>query len=269
MNIVQSMVQRHQVLSFLVLTFFLSALAFALMWLFPKWQSPQNLEALPIWLLAVWSPTVSALIVWAMLGKLWQKLKVLFTVPELSPWFLVLLVPLVILITLLVFHPAPDPDKPELSLAMILFILIFNLALGPLGEEAGWRGFLLADFIPRMGWMGAALVVALIWTLWHIPLWFIESPQAEISLLVFTGHVFCYSILMTVLYKESNGSLIPVILFHLLVNVITAYISLLSAYSIAEIYRLSLPYYIGATLIIAGLYELLHVKTCHQIIQSD
>jgi len=110
--------------------------------------------------------------------------------------------------------------------------------------------------------MGASLIIATVWTLWHAPLWSINSPQSEISFLIFSGHVFCYSILMSILFIESKGSLIPVIIFHFFVNISSGYVSLLGSHSISDFYRLSLPYYVGITAVIIGLYEFTRKKVC-------
>ena len=43
---------------------------------------------------------------------------------------------------------------------------------GPLGEEAGWRGFLLPRLLKRFDPLLASVYLALIWGIWHLPLHF-------------------------------------------------------------------------------------------------
>jgi len=57
--------------------------------------------------------------------------------------------------------------KVALPLSMVLGPLI-NLVFG-LGEEVGWRGFLLPRLLP-MGKATAYLVLGMIWGVWHAPL---------------------------------------------------------------------------------------------------
>ena len=38
-----------------------------------KWQTPENVEALPVWIVAVWSPTISALIIWGIQKNIFTK----------------------------------------------------------------------------------------------------------------------------------------------------------------------------------------------------
>lgn len=254
----------HPIATFLGLTFILSFLAFCAMWLNPKFQTPENMNALPIWLIAVWSPTLSAGIIWLAKGELFNHLSRLLSLPSPSIWQLLLLIPIVTLLCVNLFHPSANELTPSnINTKTIVLLLLINLVLGPLGEEAGWRGFLFPIIQEKTGWMGAALIIGAVWSLWHLPLWSINSPQAEISMLVFIGHVFSYSILMSILFMTSKGSIISVILFHLLVNVVSGYASLINSHSISEFYRISLYYYASFALIAAGLYELFTNKTCN------
>jgi len=106
-------------------------------------------------------------------------------------------------------------------------LLGLNLFLGPLGEEMGWRGFLQPNLESRIGWLYATLVVSAIWALWHLPLWFIASPQSEISFLVFCIHVLAYGFLIASAQTLAPHSLVPAVLLHLLFNV-SASVALLS-----------------------------------------
>lgn len=249
--------------SFFLLTFGLSLIAFGLMVFNAKWQTPENLEALPVWVVAVWSPTVSALIIWASQGKMLSNLRTSISIPEPSIWLILVFTPLAVMGLTLALHPPQEPvDLSKVPFSMIAVLLLLNLILGPLGEEAGWRGFLFPHLQERVGWMGAALLIGCIWTLWHAPLWAIASPQSEINFFIFTGHVFCYSLLMSILYLESDGSLLPVIGFHLFANVVSGYTLLLGSHSTPEFYRISLFYYLPATLLIAGIYQLTGKHTC-------
>lgn len=255
---------QHEVTLFLVLTFLLSLLAFIGMYLNPKLQSPESMQALPVWLVAVWSPTVSALLVWWMQSRLFEKFLQLFALPPLSIWLIVLVIPLIVMGAVYLFH-APMTSEgtmaSELSFKMVMIMIAFNLFLGPLGEEMGWRGLLFENYL-HFGWMAAALLIGAIWFIWHLPLWLIDSPQAEIDVAIFFVHVLCYSILMAILTLHANGSIWPAIFFHLLVNVITAVLLYITALGVNEIYKLTACYYLPITLVVIGLHELLAKKGC-------
>ena len=65
-------------------------------------------------------------------------------------------------------------DHPGLATALIGVPLIATVAVlstmtWALGEELGWRGFLLPRLVERIGFTGACLVSGLIWAVWHYP----------------------------------------------------------------------------------------------------
>src|SRR5439155_16502189 len=65
-------------------------------------------------------------------------------------------------------------SSPIISTAVyILLASSFGLAksLGSaLGEEIGWRGFLVPALFKKLGFTGTALVSGIIWACWHYPL---------------------------------------------------------------------------------------------------
>ena len=64
--------------------------------------------------------------------------------------------------------PSPRLILPIVFLASVLVAPFFNSLFG-LGEEIGWRGFLLPRLLP-LGKARAYLLLGLIWGLWHAPL---------------------------------------------------------------------------------------------------
>jgi membrane protease YdiL (CAAX protease family) len=99
---------------------------------------------------------------------------------------------------------------------------------GPLEEELGWRGFALPRLQLRHTALRAAVLLGLVWGLWHIPLYFVpgtgqyetvagaSSPGFAIG--AFVVWTVGLSILFTWLFNETRGSLIVVMLFHASVN---------------------------------------------------
>jgi len=60
--------------------------------------------------------------------------------------------------------------------ATVLYVLLggsFGMARGlasALGEEIGWRGFLVPELFKRVGFTGTALISGVVWSCWHYPL---------------------------------------------------------------------------------------------------
>jgi membrane protease YdiL (CAAX protease family) len=55
---------------------------------------------------------------------------------------------------------------PGLGIAAVLLVWMLT---GGLGEETGWRGWLMPALTQRFGFTVAALIVAGVWMLWHVP----------------------------------------------------------------------------------------------------
>lgn len=229
---VKQFAANHQVLIFLVLTMTISLGAFYFIANIPGAASPEGFPGMPIWLIAVWAPSLAAIILKGLDQKLSEFLKSAFTFRGINPWWLIALLPLLIggLVLLWEVRQGTPIQWNRFKIGYIIPLLLINLILGPLGEELGWRGFLGPILEKRFGIVGSAFVVGLIWALWHGPLWFVDSPQKEIPFLVFAAAVLCFAVIMATLYKFGGGSLIPVILFHLFVNVSSGIVTILGVY---------------------------------------
>ena len=201
---------------FLALTFAISLVGFACIYFIPAARSPESAAGLPFWLIMVWGPSLAAILLSLRDGELMDLLgravKV-STVPA-SAWALVL-APLVLL---LVMRPFAPEGTTNLSAGLLVAMIGFNLILGPLGEELGWRGYFQDRVNPDIGWLAASLMVGAIWFVWHLPLWTIDSPHAQIALRLYAGHVMCYAVIIGAAYTLSDGSILPAILIHLTVN---------------------------------------------------
>lgn len=99
-----------------------------------------------------------------------------------------------------------------------LFLVVLVLG-GPLGEELGWRGFLLPRLQQQWDGLRSSLALAGLWWLWHVPAFWLEGAAQEgTSLAGFAVAVVAEAVLFTWLYNRSGGSLLLVLLFHAAVN---------------------------------------------------
>jgi membrane protease YdiL (CAAX protease family) len=116
---------------------------------------------------------------------------------------------------------APLPTAAQLATwrglpETFLFIFLFIA----LGEEPGWRGFLLPRLEQRFGPLYASLVLGAIWALWHLPLLGNEFAPAHIA--PFLLAVFSGSVVLTRLYDGSGGSVLLPMLMHATINTIAS-----------------------------------------------
>jgi len=85
---------------------------------------------------------------------------------------------------------------------------------GPV-EEIGWRGLALPLLQQRMSALSASAVLGLVWGVWHLPAFFIGgTPQGDYAFWGFLYGSVVLSLLMTVLYNGTGGSIPLVFLFH-------------------------------------------------------
>src|ERR671920_1528169 len=109
---------------------------------------------------------------------------------------------------------------PALSLGMTLVgaTIFFAFSVVPgsaLGEEIGWRGYVLPRLQSRMSALSASLLIAPIWGLWHLPLWLTGDPVKTPTFFVpFVVGVFALSVITTWVYNSTGGSLLMVVLLH-------------------------------------------------------
>ena len=103
---------------------------------------------------------------------------------------------------------------------------VFTLVFGPIPEELAWRGYALDGLQIKWKALTASIVLGLAWTVWHLPLFFIEGSYQH-GLGLGTSQFWLYmldkvpqSILMTWLYNNNRRSTLSAILFHFMVNLV-------------------------------------------------
>ena len=97
-------------------------------------------------------------------------------------------------------------------------VLLMTLLLGwivVMGEEIGWRGYLLPRLRAQHSDLAASLIVGLVWGLWHLPeLWPLKAGRDPVTLPLFMADIVIISVLYTWLHANSRGSILLVSLFH-------------------------------------------------------
>jgi uncharacterized protein len=115
-------------------------------------------------------------------------------------------------------RPALDIGVPP-PLGLVIMLAFMIVPGSALGEEIGWRGYALPRLQARMSALGASLLLAPIWALWHLPLWLPAAPSR--TPLVYAGFLvsaFGFSVLLTWVYNSTGGSLLLVVLLHATMN---------------------------------------------------
>lgn len=128
------------------------------------------------------------------------------------------------------YAPLPMDGVPPVLLYLTLFpAVVFNgvvtavLGAGPLGEEGGWRGYLLPCMLDRLGEVPASLLLGVIWSLWHLPIMAILPEwRGDLSfgfyLPAYTITVMGLSLLMTRVWLMARRSTLAAVWMHGVIN---------------------------------------------------
>ena len=102
----------------------------------------------------------------------------------------------------------------------VLSLFAFSIFPGSaVGEEIGWRGFALPRMQARQSALKASLVLGILWGSWHLPLWLTGTEGHPIGLFVpFVLAVIATSVICTWLYNGTGGSLLIIVLYHAGIN---------------------------------------------------
>lgn len=178
-------------------------------------------------------------------------------------WQMSLIQVAVIAVAILFLSYSGDSTGLAVSVPGVGMVLVAfgNEAIrGPLGEELGWRGFALSHLQRRYSPLVSALIVGLLWGLWHTPIWF-TSGYAGIDLviyiLLFMAGIVSFSVFVTLFYNLNQNLVIPVIA-HQLFNFLLVF----AAADTLQILRYVMPAYVVAALavIVINPRRVLHRK---------
>lgn len=213
--------KNHPLLSFFVLTFILSPLLLFI----PKVGE----------IFVSWAPNAAALIVSLIVGGKEETTKLFkqFLRWKLHiKWFaIVIAIPIIAVYFIAVMYSffSKQPFASvilDISIFSFLGLILKHAIRGPLGEEAGWRGFALPLLLKKHSFNKASIILGLIWSVWHFPFWFILISQLTLnsslsSFILFTSLAIgtvALSVVISWVYIRTQ-SLLLAMFFHLFWNV--------------------------------------------------
>jgi len=228
-----TMVIRHPLFAFFLLTFAISWGIPGLLLLLASWGNYDFSieEYSPLSYLAVWSPAIAAMIIvtttqgWLGLRQYLRRL-LLWRVHW--GWYagILLGIPCANFLAA-AFTEATGKNAlmvPTVSASSLLVAAWLRLTEGPL-EELGWRGLALPLLQRRFSGWQASIILGFVWGLWHVPAIFLgrelgggtQGNLVLVLLQLFLGFI-ATAIVMTVVYNATGGSLLLAFLFHWMTN---------------------------------------------------
>ena len=113
--------------------------------------------------------------------------------------------------------PAPTSAKlgawPGLIPTYLLLLLVPGI--GGAWEEPGWRGYALPKLQAGRSALSASLLLGIVWAFWHLPLMVHGTvPWSDLAFVTVQSVVYAW------LFNNTRGSVLLVMLFHTMNNVI-------------------------------------------------
>lgn len=203
----------------LILFFLLSYLIAWASW-FPSFLHPSSFSLLSF--VGLFAPAIAATIVSLVfegkqgLTRLLRRLAMLRFAPL---WYVVtlLLIPSLFFIVVAIGSGISKkplaayllPASPFFVLLAFVWLMLINS-----GEEIGWRGFALPRLLNAINNpLLASLLLGALWALWHLPIYLVPG-QSSIPLPLFLFFTIGLSVLYTVVFLQTSGSLLSVVLLH-------------------------------------------------------
>lgn len=109
----------------------------------------------------------------------------------------------------------------EYAFDISLIVVIFACIIGCLGEELGWRGFLLPAFFQKYSLLSSSIFTGLLWGAWHFGK---ISLFGIIGYMLFILMVTEWTVLMAWIYVKTGKELLAMIKFHLTVNICSMFL---------------------------------------------
>ena len=105
---------------------------------------------------------------------------------------------------------------------MLIPLFVFNVLAGPLGEELGWRGTALPRLLARWSALISSLILGILWWTFHTPGFVLGLFSPGFTPLGALAGAIALTVLITWMFNNTGGSLIPGALMHLSINFVTA-----------------------------------------------
>jgi len=224
-------IRKYPIWAFLIINY-------AISWgfLFPSYRIIQENDGITplalIGLIGAYGPTIAAIIVQGVLDK--KKLKTMLgrllrVRVSCRIYLFVIIAPILFYVVAYLLGTMVLDGNLHISwmagLSGIPIWFLAALPFGPMGEELGWRGFMLPRLLDQFSILKASFFVGLAWGVWHLASFSFPGAAIPEFLSVNVWTIFLYfantialSIVFSYVYLKSRGSVFMAILLHTFFN---------------------------------------------------
>jgi uncharacterized protein len=130
----------------------------------------------------------------------------------------------VVAVALVVFSTRAAGDgAPFIESSALMQAIVLQVVTGAVGEELGWRGFLLPRLARFAGKTSAVWIMGVLWSLWHVPAFFDRSlPHYFMPMAVVLPCIACFGAFVGCVFFRAGDSILPTISAHLSLNIMLA-----------------------------------------------
>lgn len=223
-------IRRHEILSFIIITYLCSWTIWGILYSSYIGIINNSIDKKYVLLFIILGGFVPSTISMVMTGGLYKRKGLKQLLSRLIKWrfnpvyyiFVIGCIPLIYYISTLIYNTLSNSFQIEFGrqpYSLLISAILILILAGPLGEEIGWRGFLLPRLQKKLSPLKSSLIIGIVWACWHLPLFFISgTSQYGIPFFVFLMSVIFFSMQITWVFNRTKGSLIFPIIYHTAVN---------------------------------------------------
>jgi len=112
--------------------------------------------------------------------------------------------------------PAADDVGRWTNVVPTALVILLFPGLGGAWEEPGWRGYALRRLLERGGPVVSSLILGVLWSGWHVPVFLVGDQHWSDLLLVVE-----VTVVLTWLFQNALGSVLVAMVFHALNNAVS------------------------------------------------
>ena len=209
--------RKHPLIMFFALAYAWAWLVFVPMVIF---HAP-----LPWVIVATFGPTVAALVTHRITTGSYRAFQIYTTWPRTLGAMAVGVALMILTYVVLPGIMTADPRKLHWSILTSAAVYNYSTLLGgPLGEEPGWRGYALPRLESAFGPFRGSLLLGLLWTGWHLPLFFYPGWTSE-PLWIYVVLVMGQSFILTYAANLSGFGVVTPIAMHATFNTVSRFLN--------------------------------------------